>query len=305
MLKARFEEAKGREFAEHVSGTQPSKETQSKFKGTLKRPDSITTSEDRPQTTTKPLAPPTQGARTSRGRCFNCGIKVHMSRACPYPKKKWQEEAHGQREGTMSALTTSRREAEKKIEDLRKQLQEAEALDKSADVLHSMSGVDDSGGSRLGPSVYTEVCVNGVPTQTLIDTGSPATIISLEFVMSIMVGERREDQSKEQWKIDTIKRLTTPSVSLRNYGGHPSLRRPPNKLLLVLGDLGFVLTVDTPGGIVDLLTATQPQCGEQDEGPQPPSSTGGPPEMTMQSDSRPANVTQTPRNTSRSDQTTT
>ena len=45
--------------------------------------------------------------------------------------------------------------------------------------------------------------------------------------MSIMVGERREDQSKEQWKIDTIRRLATPSVPLQKYGGHP----PPGALL--------------------------------------------------------------------------
>ena len=58
-------------------------------------------------------------------------------------------------------LTTNRSEAE----NLRTQLQEAEALiavDKSADVLHSMSGVDDSGGSRLGPSVYCNHHLLGV-----------------------------------------------------------------------------------------------------------------------------------------------
>ena len=127
------------------------------------------------------------------------------------------------------------------------------------------------------------------------------------------------------WRTPTRHHCRPP----RKYGGHPLdiiaqtplelsyhgrtvvatvliQKGAPNKLLLgtdVLADLGFVLTVDTPGGIVDLLIATQPQCGEQNEGPQPPCSAGGPPEMPMQSDSRPADVTQTPRSTSRSDQT--
>jgi len=57
--------------------------------------------------------------------------------------------------------------------------------------------------------------------KTLVDTGSPATIISLKFVMGIMVGERKEDQSREQWKVDTLNRLALPDVSLKNYGGHP------------------------------------------------------------------------------------
>ena len=49
-----------------------------------------------------------------------------MSRTCPYPKKKKRDEAHGQKEGTMSDLTTSWIEVEK-IEDLLTQLQEVEA----------------------------------------------------------------------------------------------------------------------------------------------------------------------------------
>ena len=85
----------------------------------------------------------------------------------------------------------------------------------------SMSGESGDEGSRLGPSLYTEVWVNGVPAKTLIDTGSLATIISLEFVMDNMVRERRTDQSKEQWRVDTLKRLTSPGVSLCNYGGDP------------------------------------------------------------------------------------
>ena len=41
-----------------------------------------------------------------------------------------------------------------------------------------------SGSRRLGPAVYMDINVNGVPTKALVDTGSPATIIiALDCVM--------------------------------------------------------------------------------------------------------------------------
>jgi hypothetical protein len=123
--------------------------------------------------------------------------------------------------------------------------------------------------------------------------------------MSIMMGERRKTQSREQWKIDTLKRLTPPTVSLRNYGGHPLAviaqtplqlsygdrsidttvliqKGAPNQLLLgtdVLSDLGFVLMTEDREEATDLLTG-MPPCRNQ-EPPRLPggevlSSAGGP-----------------------------
>ena len=310
VLKARLEEVKGREFTGCVSDASSVKELPPRPRVTLRRTELEVPAGDHPQTTRRPEVPTTLGTRAIRGRCFNCGMEGHMSRTCPYPKKKRRNEAHGRREGTMSALTTSRREVQEKIEDLRRQLQEAEAqiaVEDSSDVLHSVSRVGDNTGGRLGPSVYTEVSVNGVPTRTLLDTGSPATIVSLEFVMSVMVGERKEGQSKEQWKIDTLRRLSRPDVTLKNYGGHPLdiiaqmplrlshgdrtmeatvliQKGAPNQLLLgtdVLGDLGFVLMAETPSGAVDLLSKGLPQSQVNDPvqdfvEPQPTSSAGGP-----------------------------
>ena len=164
------------------------------------------------------------------------------------------------------------------------------AVENSSDMLHSVSRAGDNTGGRLGPSVYTEVSVNGVQTRTLLDTGSPATIFSLEFVMNVMVGERKEGQSKEQWKIDTLRRPSRPDVTLKNYGGHPLdiIAQTPlrlshgdrtieatvliqkgalNQLLLgtdVLVDLEFVLMAETPSGAVDLLSKGLPQSQVND-----------------------------------------
>ena len=117
----------------------------------------------------------------------------------------------------MSALTTDREGAKRRIEDLKKELREAEmqiAVEESSDTLLTVSGDEGGSGTRLGLSVFAEISVNGIPTRTLIDTGSPATIISLQFVMTVMVAEKKDGQTREQWKADTLKKLASPEVSI-------------------------------------------------------------------------------------------
>lgn len=57
---------------------------------------------------------------------------------------------------------------------------------------------------RLDPTVYAPVEVNGVATDAVTDTGSPATTISLEFVLKVCQGQ---DQTAQQWKEATHQRL--------------------------------------------------------------------------------------------------
>ena len=84
-----------------------------------------------------------------------------MSRAYPYPRKLRQdEEAHGGKEGALSALTSSRVEAKKRAAELREPLHEVEmqiSLEESSDVLHAMSAGQQGPISRLGPSVFAEI----------------------------------------------------------------------------------------------------------------------------------------------------
>jgi hypothetical protein len=78
----------------------------------------------------------------------------------------------------MSALTTTQREAKDLVESLKKQLKKAEALEaveEFAEKLNSLSGENCEVGN-LGPTVFTKVFDNA---KTLVDTGSPATIISM------------------------------------------------------------------------------------------------------------------------------
>ena len=65
--------------------------------------------------------------------------------------------------------------------------------------------------------MFADVRANGAPTRALVDTGSPATIISMDFVLNIFADQKDRQQHPEQ----VMKRFSPPEVSLRNYGGDP------------------------------------------------------------------------------------
>ena len=153
-----------------------------------------------------------------------------------------------------------------------------------ARTMNNVSGGSEMGGRRLGPAVYTEILVNGIPTKTLIDTGSPATIVSPDYIMDLLAAERRPHQTPEQWEKATLQRFSPPEVSLTAYGGQAldilsqlPLRLSQGKLMvegvvlvqkgapndLLLGTdlqskLGFALTMDTPKEKINLLETPSP-----------------------------------------------
>lgn len=73
---------------------------------------------------------------------------------------------------------------------------------------------------RLAPTVFVDVSVNDVRTPALVDTGSPATIISLDFVLKILADQRNRSLTPAQWKQETLKKFSAPEVTLKSYGGH-------------------------------------------------------------------------------------
>ena len=87
-------------------------------------------------------------------------------------------------------------------------------------VLNTVAAEPGGGDNRLGPNTMAKIYVSGVLTQALVDTGSPATIASLEFMLDIFFSQRKESQTPAQWREDTEKRFQRPSVLLKAYSGH-------------------------------------------------------------------------------------
>ena len=171
--------------------------------------------------------------------CFNCGGTGHFAKDCKWRTTRTNEESRGRpiyRNQTqrMSALTAKGRQDtdEKNIQDsslpeervaqLRDQLRKVEleaALHENRATLHGISAPNSRGDIQLGPSINAEIELEGMPVQALLDTGSPATIVSLELVLQALWRKRPTNQTREQWEEDMKKRIEAPSIMLQNYGG--------------------------------------------------------------------------------------
>ena len=94
------------------------------------------------------------------------------------------------------------------------------AVGDASGVIHGVKPMEHREGAKLGPTLRTTINVNGVATEALVDTGSPSTIITLEFLLGVLVKTRPDGHTREQWKEDTFARFSDPDVTLNSYGGH-------------------------------------------------------------------------------------
>ena len=78
---------------------------------------------------------------------------------------------------------------------------------------------DNHDGSILGLTLIAKVQVEDETVEALLDTGSPVTILSLNFIVNKWAQQKRDSQSTEEWKEEVRGRLKVPSLTLRNYGG--------------------------------------------------------------------------------------
>lgn len=187
LLKARFEEAKRRELTTFKNNQAPPRKP-----GGGSIPSPPTKNHHNHAQDSRPTSNNTGKLDRGSKNCFNCGLSGHMMRACPYPKpKKGDKESHGRpgpATASIAGVEKSNQQTSKRIEELRNELHEAElaaAVDSKAATIRNIE-VCDGICQYLGPTFKAKISVNGVSTEALIDTGSPATIISLEFVMAVL-----------------------------------------------------------------------------------------------------------------------
>ena len=106
--------------------------------------------------------------------------------------------------------------------------------------------------------------MNGVKTVALVDTGSPATIISLDYVMKILASHRLYSVLLEQWRKQTLQKFSPPDVALKSHGGHSMDLVSQILLRLALGkkqvETVVLLQKGAPNDLL-LGTDTQPRFG--------------------------------------------
>ena len=275
VMKARFEEAKLRDLVEQPHKAAPRKPFSAT--PTLSPPRGMGLRQQVGDQDPSSIRHQAKQGTITTGRCFNCGGLGHLARNCRQRGRGGPREAQGRYQGQGNeqvAKIDAAGEIEKppsvprdRVEELRRQLKEAEVEEALNMITATMKGITlpgDQENPLLGPTVTTEVIFEGMPAEALLDTGSPVTIVSLEFALRALAARRPEGQHPEEWKQGVKDRLETPTIKLRNYGGGELDIVSQMKAQISKGGNSLIGTVQVQKGApVELLMGTdlQPQLG--------------------------------------------
>ena len=295
LVRARLEEAKLRDLSERMPTTH-----------TPRKP--LSPSSVHPATTTSAKTGNEGCNERPRGgpKCYNCGGRGHIARNCPLQGRAVPAEARGRTGSSVSSQRTTlnslvadedpKQAQRARVIELQCTLREAELEEANSCIDATLHGMELEGEQReavsLGPMLTTVLTVEGTPVEAMIDTGSPVTVISLEFLLKMLAKQRPIEQSVEGWRVKVREQLKEPKISLRSYGGAklnvicqttitlvraefstPATvylqKNAPLKMLLgtdVLGALGIQVAMTTKGEVQDLLpkseSAPDPNSGE-------------------------------------------
>ena len=276
LVKARFEEAKLRDLGA-VSYRQSEK-------GKTPQPTHQAKGGDIPVTQTRDNRSWNNRERRNKqhGVCHECGSNNHYYRQCPM-RKVVSREATRQNSGKVAGITSTRT-AHPTIESFTdEQLTSSEetpqtsetinwqdkavcdTLEESLVTLHGITSSTEVTKGIMGPSHTTTVEVEGRPAKALIDTGSPVTIISLQFLISTLVGNlQTTEQSKDVTRELVKKRLMPTQFCLRSYSGAklPIVKQAQVQLTRGPFNVSAVIQVQDNAPVELLLgTDLQPQLG--------------------------------------------
>ena len=73
--------------------------------------------------------------------------------------------------------------------------------------MHGVTSTDVLGDVKLGLVLTSTMEVEGEPVESLLDTGSPVTVISLEWLLQVLARQRHKGQNPDEWKAEVENRL--------------------------------------------------------------------------------------------------
>ena len=276
LVKARFEEAKLRDlgavsYRQSEKGKTPQPTHQAKGGDIL-----VTQTRDNRSWNNR------ERRNKQRGVCNECGSNNHYYRQCPM-RKVVSREATRQNSGKVAGITSTRTgrpttesSTDEQLASYEETPQTSETtnwqdkaacntLEESLVTLHEITSSTEVTKGIMGPSHTTTIEVVGHPAKALIDTGSLVTIISLQFLISTLVGNlQTTEQNKDVTRELVKKRLMPTQFCLRSYSGTklPIVKQTQVQLTRGPFNVSAVIQVqDNAPEVLLLGTDLQPQLG--------------------------------------------
>ena len=217
LIKARFEEAKIRDLASTSEGI-PS--------GGILRHQGLSPNNRFSASNRMPR-------QDTMDRCYICNQPGHFARNCSLKGRGAPPVSRGRTmpRGETTAANLNEEPAslpnvQDEIAELRRKLQLAEvheALAKVSATNHALhkdaAELDQKDNPTLGPTLTAEIFLEGWPTQALLDTESPVSIVSMDFLIRTLVDVNKETVSKEERVKCAESKLRSPTIKIRNLGG--------------------------------------------------------------------------------------
>lgn len=218
---------------------------------------------------------PTQG-RVSDVVCYTCNKKGHYKNKCPLRGRAIPRESEGEKsKPRVNGLSAGPGEGSSSV------------VEEKLATLKTLGAQQSTGKVVIGPKLEAEVGLEGSDVTALIDTGSPVSIVALDYLLQVWRA-RDADVPLAEWKDKVRSALRKPSLALRAYNdmelelaaetevtltcgperAHVTVLvqdKAPQKLLLgtdTLELLGFRMTKvhDGPGLTGEILVGNAPTC---------------------------------------------
>ena len=154
-------------------------------------------------------------------KCYTCGAEGHLMRQCPSRNKGGPSEAPVKRHKVSNLSGKEEAAAQETVAELKRKLREAELRESLESSMTTVPCITTTPNSLLGPTLTAEVKLEGRTVKALLDTGSPVTIASLEYLLDTWKNQRPTNQTLAEWKKAVESKLEEPTITLQHYGGGP------------------------------------------------------------------------------------